>query len=163
MIWAEVFFSPISGPKSIQSLILGRKILRGGRGLEILAARIAATCEQARHRTELEAHATSLLHMLAEVDRTLEAVRAMPPARQLDNAASFQTAFGLLVIGWIWLDQARVAAALPGQDPDTLRLRNGKMATCRHFFECELPQATPHLAQVAKGSDLNSTVDPAIF
>ena len=112
---------------------------------------------------QLAGFATSLMDMLGDVDRTLTAIRAMPRERQLDNGASFQTAFGLLVIGWIWLDQARVAAGLTGQDTDTERLRQGKLATCRHFFECELPQATPHLAQVAQGSDLNSTVDPAIF
>jgi alkylation response protein AidB-like acyl-CoA dehydrogenase len=143
--------------------LLGRKILRDGSGLAVLANRIAATCEKAWQLPELANAASALEQALGDVNRTVEAVRVIEPVHQLDNAAEFLTAFGLVVVGWIWLDQAVVASSLTAQSPDADKMRKGKIATCRFFFECDLPQAGPMLAHVASGSDVMIAADPSIF
>lgn len=152
------------GTTGIQaSDLLGRKILRDGSGLVVLANRIAATCEKAEQNTELADAAKALRRALADVDDTIAVLKALPAGRQLDNAAAFQTAFGLVVVGWIWLDQANAAASLPATSPQNDKLRRSKIATCRYFFEWELPQVGPLLAQLARGSDVISSADPDIF
>ncbi len=152
------------GTTGIQAAdLLDRKILRDGRGLTVLGTRVSATCEQAARVDALSGFARALASTLADVNRTLTALRALPKERQLDNAAEFQTAFGLVVVAWIWLDQAQTAINMPGTSPETEAMRSGKATSCRYFFECELPQAAPLLAHVASGSDLNSSADPAFF
>lgn len=152
------------GTTGIQALdLLGRKILREGHGIEVLAQRIAQTCRNADAFDELRDAADALRAALALVQSTIEAVRALPPSRQLDNAAQFQTAFGFVVVAWIWLDQAVTARALPASSSTDSTLRAGKVATCRSFFASELPMAAPLLAQVASGCDITQTADPAQF
>ncbi|MDP5334247.1 MAG: acyl-CoA dehydrogenase, partial [Paracoccaceae bacterium] len=152
------------GTTGIQAAdLLGRKILRDGAGLKVLRERIAATCADSEDIAELVDAAAALKTAFTEVERTIEALRALPAARHLDNAAAFQTAFGLVVVAWIWLDQACAAHDIQAEETGQDRLRRGKIATCRYFFESELPQAGPMLAQVARGSDVISASDPDIF
>ena len=152
------------GTTGIQALdLLGRKILRDGEGLAVLEHRIAETCTKADGIAELANNAATLRLTLAQVFSTIDAVRAHPEEQQMDNAASFQTAFCLFVVAWIWLDQAVAAHALePGQSQND-RLRSGKSNTCRYFFAAELPVATALLAQVASGCDVTRTADPDLF
>ena len=152
------------GTTGIQALdLLGRKILRGGNGMQVLAARVIHTCENADTIVELSSVADALRAAMAQVQRTIDAVRSHATVRQLDNAAQFQTAFGLVVVAWIWLDQAVAAHALPQGSPVNDRLRAGKTTTCRYFFTSELPMSAPLLAQVASGCDVTQTADPALF
>jgi alkylation response protein AidB-like acyl-CoA dehydrogenase len=152
------------GTTGIQALdLLGRKVLRDARGVEVLVARIKATCKRADPNADLAAMADTLRSLLDQTLDTIAALRAHPDAHQMDNAAQFQTAFGLLVVGWIWLDQAVAAYGLPAGIPRNDRLRRGKTATCRAFFACDVPMAGPLLAQVASGCDAARSVDPDLF
>ena len=152
------------GTTGIQAAdLLGRKILRDGRGLKVLAERIALTCQKGAQSADLADAALALSAAFQQVETTLEAVHAMPNERQLDNAAAFQTAFGLVVVAWIWLDQALVAAELSDASPEAEKLRQGKMSTCHYFFAWELPQASPLLTQIASGSDVTRSTDPNFF
>lgn len=152
------------GTTGIQAAdLLGRKILRGGRGMDVLSARIAETCRKATAHDELQAQAGILVQTLTHVQDTIATLRVLPAEHQLDNAAEFQTAFGLLVVGWIWLDQAATALDLKGGGDETNLLRTGKLTTCRYFFASELPLAGPILKHVASGCDLIHSADPAIF
>jgi alkylation response protein AidB-like acyl-CoA dehydrogenase len=152
------------GTTGIQALdLLGRKILRDGSGMQVLTARMAETCTNADTIAELSGAADALRAAMAQVHSTIETVRGHTAVRQLDNAAQFQTAFGLVVVAWIWLDQAVAAHALPHGSPVNDRLRAGKTTTCRFFFTSELPMAAPLLAQVASGCDVTQTAEPALF
>ena len=152
------------GTTGIQAAdLLGRKILRDGRGLDVLSGRISATCQKGAQSTEFATASRALDAAWREVQTTIEVVRAMPQERQLDNAAAFQTAFGLVVVAWIWLDQALVAAQLPDPSPETKAFRRGKISTCQYFFAWELPQASPLLAQIASGNDVTRTANPDFF
>ena len=61
------------------------------------------------------------------------------------NAAAYLEAFGHVVVGWLWLDQAIVAATL--QDgPTGTDFHRGKLATCDYFFGWEMPKVAAWLA-----------------
>ena len=66
---------------------------------------------------------------------------------RLANATLFLDAFGSIVIGWIWLRLAILAA---GKDDP---FHAGKITCCRYFFRYMLP---PALADM----DLVGTLDP---
>ncbi|WP_439104440.1 acyl-CoA dehydrogenase [Celeribacter marinus] len=152
------------GTTGIQALdLLGRKILRDGRGLEVLYARMSQTCAKADQIGELSGDADALRAAIAQVQATIDALRNHAKDQQMNNAAQFQTAFGLVVVAWIWLDQAVAVHALPHGGPMNDRLRAGKTKTCRFFFASDLPIAAPLLAQVASGCDVARAAEPDNF
>ena len=163
-LWRDNRLNPIhEGTTGIQGAdLLGRKVLRGGTGLDVLRRRMAATCDAARG-AGLGEEAQAIVEMANRVDSTLDAVRAQAPDRQLDHAGAFMHGFALTVVAWLWLDQAVVAGRLEGSGPDTERLQAGKLATCRYFIAHELPMADPHLDQAAAGRDIVSTLAAEAF
>lgn len=134
------------GTHGIQGMdILGRKVVQAnGRGLELLAGRIGATVAEASAIASLAADASDLSAHLAEtgaLTRTLAGELAKDPRKALANATIYLDMFGHVVIAWMWLRQAQVAARKleAGEgDPNFLR---GKLAACRYFFAYELPKA----------------------
>lgn len=133
------------GTHGIQGMdILGRKVVQQqGRGLELLTARIEETVSDALgitriggHAAELESHLTETVRLTRNLAREL----GDNPRRALANATIYLDMFGHVVIAWMWLRQALVAARKldDGQgDADQL---NGKLAACRYFFAYELPK-----------------------
>ena len=134
------------GTHGIQGMdILGRKVVQAnGRGLELLAGRIGATVAEASTIASLAADASDLSAHLAEtvaLTRALAEELAKDPRKALANATIYLDMFGHVVIAWMWLRQALVAARKldTGEgDPNFLR---GKLAACRYFFAYELPKA----------------------
>ncbi|MFH1795716.1 MAG: acyl-CoA dehydrogenase [Pseudomonadota bacterium] len=134
------------GTHGIQGMdILGRKVVQAnGRGLELLAGRIGATVAEASAIASIAADASDLSAHLAEtvaLTRTLAGELAKDPRKALANATIYLDMFGHVVIAWMWLRQALVAARKldTGEgDPNFLR---GKLAACRYFFAYELPKA----------------------
>jgi butyryl-CoA dehydrogenase len=134
--------------------ILGRKVVQAnGRGLELLAGRIGATVAKASSVASLSGHASDLSAHLAEtirLTRVLAGELAKDPRKALANATIYLDMFGHVVIAWMWLRQALVAARKldTGEgDPDFLR---GKLAACRYFFAYELPKARTQRDLLAK-------------
>jgi butyryl-CoA dehydrogenase len=73
-------------------------------------------------------------------------------ACRLSNATIYLDAFGHVVIGWLWLRQAIVAAsALAAQSTSGLdrAFYESKLRTCRYFSRYELPLAQARLALCA--------------
>ena len=134
------------GTHGIQGMdILGRKVVQAnGRGLELLAGRIGETVAEASAIASLAADASDLSAHLAEtvaLTRALAGELARDPRKALANATIYLDMFGHVVIAWMWLRQAVVAARKleSGEgDPNFLR---GKLAACRYFFAYELPKA----------------------
>jgi len=62
----------------------------------------------------------------------------------LNNAGAFLSAFGHVVVGWLWLSQA---AEAKGNN----KLELGKHAACRYFMRIELPKAITQFEQVTRG------------
>lgn len=154
-IYRDNRLNPIhEGTHGIQAIdLLGRKILRDReQALVQLAGEIERTAGRAASFPDLTDLAGALRQLWSEVEATIALLAAFDdPARALINASTFLSAFGHVVVGWLWLDQA-CAIRAGGDEPDAF-LR-GKLRACRYFFESELPKAKQQLAFVAT---LNAT------
>lgn len=142
------------GTHGIQAMdLLGRKVVMdGGKGLQLLAARINATIQKALQHEKLTCHANQLARALAEVGATTKAAWATGnPQEALANAVPYMQAFGHVVLAWIWLD---VALAVLRTDGDlAIAAHRGSMAAQRYFFHYELPRIGAWL-QVVKARDM---------
>lgn len=126
------------GTHGIQAMdLLGRKVLmEGGRGLQLLAARINATIEKAIQRPELAEHANALGKALQHVGSATKAAWATgEPGQALANAVPYMQAFGHTVLAWTWLDVALAGLSLPQDAPQA-----GRMGAMRYFYHYELPK-----------------------
>jgi butyryl-CoA dehydrogenase len=133
------------GSYGIQGLdLLGRKVrLSGGRGLELLFARIRAMLASVQH-PDLQPWAQSLADSIEHWRRATEAcLRCPDEILGLANATTYLDAAGHVVIGWLWLRQAQIAhARLAGAGPAAERkFYEGKVLACRYFFHYVLPGA----------------------
>jgi alkylation response protein AidB-like acyl-CoA dehydrogenase len=133
------------GTHGIQAIdLLGRKVsMQGGRALELLGGRMAATIGSVRATgdAELAGWASDLETALARVGATTRTLHAAHDIeRTLANASVYLEAFGHVVLAWVWLAQARAAH---GRDDD---LRAGKRQACRYFFRWELPRTAAQFA-----------------
>ena len=134
------------GTHGIQAMdLLGRKVLmEGGRGLQLLAARIEATIGRARQQPALAAHADALAQALARVGSATQAAWASgEPTEALANAVPYMQAFGHTVLAWIWLDLSLAAAA--AQDE---AFAAGVAGATSYFFHYELPKLAAWLRVV---------------
>ena len=147
------------GTDSIQAIdLLGRKVgLQEGRGLELLAERIAATSAEARQIAtlaplagELERHFETIRQV---TDDLLETMAAGNNGTALANASLYMEAFGHIVIAWMWLRQALTSSQLSKSDSHDPNYLSGKIQTCRYFFSYELPRVD-QLATLLRRMDL---------
>jgi len=59
----------------------------------------------------------------------------------LANASVYLEMLGHVVIAWVWLRQAQIAArALAGAQGDDQAFYRGKLQACQYFFRYELPR-----------------------
>lgn len=131
------------GTHGIQAMdLLGRKVLmEGGRGLQLLAARINATVEKAIQVPELAAHANALAKALQHVGSATKAAWAAgEPGEALANAVPYMQAFGHTVLAWIWLDVALASLALQQSATNSIAAHAGRMGATRYFYHYELPK-----------------------
>ncbi len=138
------------GTHGIQATdLLGRKVLmEGGKGLQLLAARIQATIKRAVQVPELAAHAHALGQALQQVGATTQAAWATGnPTDALANAVPYMQGFGHTVLAWIWLDVA--LAALQADATKSMAATAGKLAALRYFYHYELPKIDAWLNVVA--------------
>ena len=142
------------GTHGIQAMdLLGRKVIMdGGKGLQLLAARINTTIQKALQQEKLTCHANQLARALAEVGAATKSAWATGnPQEALANAVPYMQAFGHVVLAWIWLD---VALAVLRTDGDlAIAAHRGSMAAQRYFFHYELPRIGAWL-QVVKARDM---------
>ena len=135
------------GTHGIQALdLLGRKAIQeGGRSLELLAKRIRIAISHglAADEEDLNAYATALearLERMLEVTATLHGRGDVSVT--LANASCYLEAFGHVVVAFVWLEQALLAARalLLGSHAADNDFYHGKLAACRYFFHYELPK-----------------------
>jgi alkylation response protein AidB-like acyl-CoA dehydrogenase len=120
------------GTHGIQAAdLLGRKVvMEGGKGLQLLAARINSTIERAIQVPHLAEHANALGKALQHVGSATKAAWATAnPADALPNAVPYMQAFGHMVLAWVWLD---VSLAANGDA--------GRLGAAKYFFHYELPK-----------------------
>ncbi|MCP5367756.1 MAG: acyl-CoA dehydrogenase C-terminal domain-containing protein, partial [Hyphomicrobiales bacterium] len=148
-IYRDNRLNPIhEGTHGIQAMdLLGRKVpMARGAAVEALFGEIAATAAAARD-AGLGDHGAALdaaLDDLRGTTSTLTSVAGQDATLFLANATPYLEAMGHLVVGWIWLRMALVAAAAPpaegpgmGGDADFYA---GKRAACDYYFRWEMPR-----------------------
>ncbi len=138
------------GTHGIQAMdLLGRKVLmEGGKGLELLAQRFAATIERAVKFPELAEHAKALGAAGQQVAAATKAAWATGnPSDALANAVPYMQAFGHTVLAWIWLDVALACAN--SSATNSVAQKQGKTLACQYFYHYELPKIGAWLAVVA--------------
>lgn len=140
------------GTFGIQGMdLLGRKVA-GDRGktLERFVGMMRETVTAAQAIERLQPDARQLGDCLDALVQTTPVLLACDdPLLRLANATIYLDAFGHIVLGWIWLQQALVGAgALAGNDLSTAdrTFYEGKLLGCRYFSRYELPLAVTRLA-----------------
>jgi len=144
--------------------LLGRKVsLHDGALFKAFASEIRKTVRKVRGSVgapdvapvgyadigqELLAHADALEQAWQALEQTTQKLYAVGDMNKtLANASTYLEACGHIVVAWIWLQQALLAAAsLQKADEDFYR---GKLQACRYFFRWELPKIGPQLELLA--------------
>jgi alkylation response protein AidB-like acyl-CoA dehydrogenase len=168
-LWRDNRLNAIhEGTNGVQGLdLLGRKVLRDqGRALSHLAARVAATTSDAADDARCAPLAAQLTHALGQAHRATASLSVLASAGQLACAMSHSTAYlemlGHVVVGWMWLRQARVASqaldrgGLPAADQ---RFYTGKLAVARAFSLYELPRVDTLAALLISADPLLTSLD----
>lgn len=136
------------GTTGIQSLdLLGRKVtMENGRAVQLLAAEMQQTIQRAMTFDELKPYARQLGEKMQLSQKALNFL--LPFAmkgeyeRFLSDATVFLEFFGVLVVGWLWLDMAIAArhALVTGNADYTPEFYESKMLTMQFYFKYELPR-----------------------
>jgi butyryl-CoA dehydrogenase len=157
------------GTHGIQALdLLGRKVfMDNGAALHVLMGRVAATLAHAGRHAEL---ADEVAGLRTALDAAGRATRAVGGAlgdgelqRGLANASVYLDMLGHVVIGWLWLEQARVALEAGNRAGPDEDFYAGKLAACRFFYRYELPKVEAQSALVASLDDTVLKVREAGF
>ncbi|MET1114694.1 MAG: acyl-CoA dehydrogenase [Comamonas sp.] len=150
------------GTHGIQAMdLLGRKVrMEGGRGLQLLAARIEASIAGAAGVPQLGEYAQDLTAALRQALEATEAAWATGNAGEaLANAVPYMQALGHVVLAWMWLDVAR--ATLRGEAQSAANI--GRRAAARYFFRYELPRIGAWLTVVRERDMTCADLDESGF
>ncbi|QDZ00416.1 acyl-CoA dehydrogenase [Nitratireductor mangrovi] len=156
------------GTHGIQAIdLLGRKVLQAqGAGVKTLAGRILADIREAHAAEGLAEHAEALANHLSETIATtgkLVHAVAEAPRAGLANASVYLDMLGHVVIAWMWLRQAVVAARKKSERDGDANFLDGKLAACRYFFAFELPKTSAQRALLDRLDDTTITMRPDWF
>jgi butyryl-CoA dehydrogenase len=114
-------------------------------GYKELLECISQTCQQALLDEKLAGEAKLLQQTVTPMHVAVTTLDDMGyTVEVLNNAGAFLSAFGHVVVGWLWLSQALVAK-------ENSKLHLGKHAACRYFIRIELPKAVTQFEQVTRG------------
>jgi len=147
------------GTHGIQAMdLLGRKVgMEQGRAFELLLARIGETMAAAlASESQLLQQCAQALDAAVQnaATTTRQLLSGHDPDLMLANAAVYLEMLGHVVIAWIWLRQAVLAAnTLATAQGDDQAFYQGKLQACRYFFRYELPRT-------AAQNDLLRSLDP---
>ncbi|MBP6896690.1 MAG: acyl-CoA dehydrogenase [Pseudacidovorax sp.] len=129
------------GTHGIQAAdLLGRKVLmEGGKGLQLLGARVQETIARAAARPELAGFADALGQAFGRVTAAIQAAWSTGnPAEALVNAVPYMQAFGHMVLAWMWLDVAD--KAIEKDNGSTSVSTTGRLGAATYFYRYELPK-----------------------
>jgi alkylation response protein AidB-like acyl-CoA dehydrogenase len=170
-LWRDNRLNPIhEGTHGIQAIdLLGRKVGgEDGAAIECLTRRIVATLSGAREFAELAPLAERVgwgWNLVRDV--TARLAREPDPTRRLANATAYLEAFGHAVVGWIWLEQACVAARVLAKAgalaESEAAFYQGKLQTARWYAAFELPRIPAWLAVLAPIDETVLTMRPEWF
>lgn len=149
MMYRDNRLNPIhEGTTGIQSLdLLARKVPQNGlAGYTACLLAIGAAVEDAKAYPELEESALQLAASVETVKQVTEFLLGAMVEKDIDlalaNSVKYLDMFGHVVIAWMWLKQATVAAAgLAGEPHEAdANFYRGKVQAMHYFFRYELPE-----------------------
>jgi len=149
--------------------LLGRKIaMRGGAAFAALLDAFDGTLAAASAQPALAehvAHFRSVRTALVETTAVLGRLRdGGELTRALANAGLYLDTFGHVVVGWLWLEMATLAAAaLCGASGSERDFYAGKLQACRYFFRYELAKVPERLVLLAQADDTCLAMQDAWF
>lgn len=100
---------------------------------DLEAANTPDTRQWALSLSETLQHAVKVTQLLGRE------IQAGSPQRAMANARRYLNLFGEILGGWMWLQQANVAATLTDTSPEVQAFRAGKLQAARYFFHRVLP------------------------
>jgi alkylation response protein AidB-like acyl-CoA dehydrogenase len=141
------------GTFGIQAVdLVGRKLRQqGGAALRLLDQRVRTTVEQATRLPRLVDEGRRVGAGWSRVSATADQLLGINDATlRLANASPFLEAFGHVVMGWIWLEQAVAALAQLNEvaDEASRQFLQGKLQACTYYQRWELPRIDSWLAVV---------------
>ena len=148
------------GTHGIQGLdLLGRKAVQAdGALLRLLGREIEKTCRQARALRDTVRFARQLGEATARLGLTTQKLHAAGDIdRTLANASTYLEMFGHVVLAWIWLKSAVIAATRLRDAADEADFYRGKLQAAMYFFHWELPK-TAQWCDLLDGLD-STTLD----
>tara|TARA_R100000935_G_scaffold58762_1_gene97638 strand:- start:7032 stop:8816 length:1785 start_codon:yes stop_codon:yes gene_type:complete len=153
------------GTHAIHGLdVLGRKVrLCDGKALSLLAAEVEATLNLAKANDEFLAEAAQLEKaLMGLVDVTSRLIDNEDISKVLANATLYLDTIGHIVIGWLWLKKAILAAALLKSDTGDAFLV-GKITCMRYFYRYELAKVAQYFELLGRLDTTFLYMDDAQF
>jgi alkylation response protein AidB-like acyl-CoA dehydrogenase len=141
--------------------LLGRKVsMQDGAAFELLLGEIQKVIDEAT-ASEFADEAAVLSKAVESLRAATDAARGCPDAeRRLANATLYLDAAGHIVIAWLWLWQALVAAKRSSGASTDDSYYEGKLTAMRFFYRYELPKVHVTLAIVSSLDTLTMQTDP---
>ena len=139
--------------------LLGRKVAQDdGAAFKVLLDEYRRTSNAANAYKELAEFRVAFNDVIEVLQKTTATLVAWQRAgainRALANATLYLDAFGHVVLGWIWLREALVAAqALPAAVGDDVDFYRGKLRACQYFYRYEMPRVAERCTLLARGDD----------
>lgn len=129
--------------------LLGRKVtMANGKAVKFLLEEIQTAMDQAAKHPELMQLAAQLGQVTKQLHKVtlslLELAAKDKPEVFLADATLYLEYFGTVIIAWQWLRQATLASVALQKDlaAEENDFYQGKVFTCRYFFEYELPKTS---------------------
>lgn len=154
------------GTTGIQSLdLLGRKVhAEGGAAVRALAEAIRSDAARARsagiHEDSCSRVETALDEVLSLTAHLAALGGAGKPDEMLLHSADYLDLFSTLVVGWIWLRDAAVAAEALARGASDPEFYEGKLSAARYFIRTELPRVATLAALCREGEDSYARLQP---
>lgn len=152
------------GTEAIHGLdILGRKIpMNNMAGYQALKAEMQTTILSATDIAATAGFAAALSKAIDTLDQTTTSLLTLLGSGEVDlgmaNATVFLDLFGRVLVSWIWLKQAIIAAEKLGGSlhQDEENFYRGKLQTAQYYFQWELPEINAQ-------AELLQAADPTCF
>ena len=143
------------GTHGIQALdLIGRKIFANeGKSFIFLLTLIKETISKAKKDAELKIFGDQLDASIMQLESVVESIKLKRKNSSdylaLSSAGIFLDAFGLILIGWMWLKQGIIVFdKLRVEDTNSFYL--GKKSTIKFYFNHDLPKARERLDFISR-------------
>jgi butyryl-CoA dehydrogenase len=153
------------GTHGIQAMdLVSRKIrMQEGTLFKLLMATIRADIQEGREEPVVAEFSNQLAHALERVEAATASMQTAAPNDRIytANATLYLDMLGHVLVAWMWLRQARVAARAvdAGATGDERDFYEGKLVACRYFYGFELGRLDHWLPILASADPLFATMD----